>query len=89
MPEEKTAMKEMTIRLPEEFKPRLDALAEQEGVTPAEYARRKLIQAIQQEERILHRAAMEAMVMQGIKNGEVRDQALENASLEILSRRPS
>ena len=74
----------MTIRLPDEYKPRLDALAEQHGLKPAEFARQKLIELIEQTERARHRAAMEEMVRQAISHGEVSDPLLEEATLEAL-----
>jgi hypothetical protein len=76
----------MTIRLPEEYRPKLEALAHQQGLRPAEFARAKLIEAIDQEERARHRAAMEEMVRQAIAFNEVRDERLEQASLEALER---
>jgi predicted DNA-binding protein len=79
-------MKEMTIRLPDEYKPKLDSLAELRGLRPAEFARLKLIEAIDREERARHRAAMEAMVNQAIASQEIRDESLEEASLEAISR---
>ncbi len=78
-------MNEMTIRLPLEFKPRLAALAGRHGLKPAEFARKVLIEAINDEERRQHQAAMQAMVEQAIANREVRDEALESASLEALA----
>jgi hypothetical protein len=76
----------MTVRLPDDFQPRLVALAEASGVRPAEFARLKLIEVIEQEERAKHAEAMEEMVRQAVAFGEVRDPALEEASLEAISR---
>jgi predicted transcriptional regulator len=78
-------MKGMTVRLPEEFQPRLAALAEQAGLRPAEFARQKLIEIIEREERAKHTATMEEMVRQAITFGEVRDPAFEKASLEAIA----
>jgi len=82
-------MKEMTIRLPDEYKPKLESLAEQRGMRPAEFARQKLMEAIDQEEQARHRAAMEEMVRQAIDYQEIRDERLEEASLEAISRHPT
>jgi predicted DNA-binding protein len=79
-------MRGMTIRLPEEYVPRLEALAKREGLKPAEFVRRRLLILIDQEERARHRAAMEEMVRQAVAHGEVRDQALEEAALEALAK---
>jgi hypothetical protein len=79
-------MKEMTIRLPDAYRPKLEALAEKQGLKPAEFARQKLIEAIDQEERARHRAAMEEMVRQAISFQEVRAEDLEQASLEALGK---
>jgi predicted DNA-binding protein len=77
-------MKEMTIRLPDEYRPKLEALAEQRGLRVAEFVRQKLIEVINLEERARHRAAMEEMVRQAITFQEIRDRDLERASLEAL-----
>ena len=82
-------MKEMTIRLPDEYRPKLEALAAETGLRPAEFARAKLIEAIDQAERARHRAAMEEMVRQAITFQEVRDEDLEQASLEAIGKQPS
>ena len=79
-------MKVMTIRLPEEYRLKLQALAKQRGLRPAEFAREKLIEAIDQGERARHRAAMEEMVRQAVHFREVRDEGLEEASLEAISK---
>jgi predicted DNA-binding protein len=79
-------MKGMTIRIPDDYKPRLAALAKQEGLTPAEFIRRRLIESIEQAERIRHRAAMEEMVRQAISHGEVRDERLEEAALQAIAK---
>jgi predicted DNA-binding protein len=79
-------MKGMTVRLPVEYQPRLAALAERSGLRPAEYARQKLIDAIEQEESLQRAAAMEEMVRQAIAFGEIRDELLEEASLEAIAR---
>ena len=78
-------MKGMTIRLPDNYRPRLAAVAKQEGLTPAEFARRKLIETIEQAERSRHRAAMEEMVRQAIVHREIRDEKLEEASLKAIA----
>ncbi len=70
-------MKEMTIRLPDHYKPRLAALAKEEGLTPAE--------EIEMAERRRHRAAMEEMVRQAIAHREIRDPKLEEAALEAIA----
>lgn len=82
---EMKSMREMTIRLPDEYKPRLDALAARAGLKPAEFARQKLIEVIDQAERARHRAAMEEMVRQAIAYREIRDEKLEEAGLEAIS----
>jgi predicted DNA-binding protein len=79
-------MKGMTVRLPDHYRPRLAALAEREGLTPAEFARRKLIETIEQAERSRHRAAMEEMVRQAILHREIRDEKLEEASLQAIAK---
>jgi predicted DNA-binding protein len=86
---ESNAMKGMTVRLPVEYEPRLAALARKIGVKPAEFARQKLIQAIEQEERARHEAGMQEMVRQAIAFGEIRDQSLEEAALEAINRQQS
>ncbi len=78
-------MKEMTIRLPDHYRPRLAALAKQEGLTPAEFVRRKIIEEIELAERRRHRAAMEEMVRQAVAHQEVRDPELEEAALEAIA----
>ena len=78
-------MKEMTIRLPDHYKPRLAALAKEEGLTPAEFVRRKIIKEIEMAERRRHRAAMEEMVRQAIDHREIRDPKLEEAALEAIA----
>lgn len=82
-------MKEMTIRLPDEYKPRLEALAKRAGLKPAEFARQRLIQVIDEEERCRHRRAMEEMVRQAIEYSEVRDEPLERAGLEAIAEQPT
>lgn len=76
----------MTIRLPEVYVPKLEALAKQEGLKPAEFVRRKLITLIDHAERARHRAAMEEMVRQAIAHGETRDESLEEAALEAIAK---
>jgi hypothetical protein len=61
-------------------------LAEQTGLRPAEFARQKLIEVIEEEERARHATAMEEMVRQAISFGEMRDEDLEQASLEAIAR---
>ncbi len=78
-------MKGITIRLPDGYKPKLEALAKQHGLRPAEYARQKLLEAIDQEERARHRAAMDEMVRQAVAYQEIRDEHLEEASLESIA----
>jgi predicted DNA-binding protein len=79
-------MKGMTVRIPEHYKPRLAALAKQEGLTPAEFVRRKLIESIEQAERARHRAAMKEMVRQAIIHEEVCDERLEEAALQAIAK---
>jgi predicted DNA-binding protein len=81
-------MKGMTVRLPAEYQPRLAALAKQSGLRPAEFARQKLIEVVEEEEQARHTAAMEEMVRQAIAFGEMRNEALEQASLEAIGRQP-
>lgn len=75
----------MTVRLPAEYQPRLAALAEHAGLKPAEFARRRLFEAIEQKEGSQHSAAMEEMVRQAIAYGEMRDDALEQAGLQAIA----
>ncbi len=79
-------MKRMTVRLPAKYQPRLAMLAEQSGLKPAEFARQKLIEVIEEEEQARHAVAMEEMVRQAIAFGEVRDWDLEEAGLEVIAR---
>ncbi len=78
-------MKGMTIRIPDHYRPRLEALAKQEGIRPAEFVRRRLMETIDQAERTRHRRAMEEMVRQAIIHREIRDEKLEQAGLEAIS----
>ena len=78
-------MKEMTIRLPDGYEPRLKALAKQQGLKPSEFARQKLMEVIEQADRSQHRAAMEEMVRQAIAYQEIRDEKLEQAALETIA----
>lgn len=82
-------MKGMTIRLPREYEPKLKALAERQGLKPAEFARQKLIDAIEHAERVQHHEAMKEMVRQAIANHEIRDEALEAANLEAVAEQPT
>jgi predicted DNA-binding protein len=81
-------MKEITVRLPCEYQGRLKLLAAKSGKNPAVFAREKLIEAIDAEERILHDAEMREMVKQAIAFNEVRDFLLKESSLEAIARMP-
>jgi predicted DNA-binding protein len=78
-------MKEMTVRIPDHYKARLAAVAKEEGQTPAEFVRQRIIKEIELAERRRHRTAMEAMVRQAIENQEIRDPNLEEAALEAIA----
>jgi predicted DNA-binding protein len=81
-------MKEITVRLPCEYQRRLKLLAAKSGMKPAVFAREKLLEAIEAEERIRHDAEMKEMVRQAIAFNEVRDILLEGKSLEAIARMP-